>query len=69
MRILLQNGARVDQTYPVDGNTALHLSCKNGDVDSVKALLDHGASIYTLNKEQMDPIMIAEANKNHSREY
>ena len=46
MRILLQNGAKVNQVYPLDGNTALHIACKHGDVDSVKALIEYGADIY-----------------------
>ena len=44
MEILLKNGANVDHQNHF-GLTALMLGAQNGDLDSVKKLLLHGAEI------------------------
>jgi len=56
---LLETGANPDGV--VHGNTPLMLASKIGDVDVVKVLLEHGASVdnNSLNSERRTPLMVA----------
>jgi hypothetical protein len=47
------------------GNSAIHLSSKNGHVDIVKYLLDHGANVNCENKYGWTAFMYATTNRHY----
>jgi len=55
MRVLLENGAKVDFAG-FDRYTALHRACEFGRADSVALLLDYGADINVQNENDATPI-------------
>ena len=46
IEILINNGADVNIIEPVNGWTALHWICYNGDLDSIKLLMKNGAIVF-----------------------
>ena len=55
LAILFQNGIPIDEPL-VDGLTALHCSSFSGAAKSAKYLLDHEASVYALNSQDVTPL-------------
>jgi len=61
---LIEKGANLGQRLP-NSNTALHIATENGDLNSVKILVEAGfKDIDCLNKEKETPLMIAEKHMN-----
>ena len=48
-------GAKVNQPN-YDGRTALHLACSNGHLDTVKMLIQHGASVHVQDSFHQTPL-------------
>ncbi|MCY4012581.1 MAG: ankyrin repeat domain-containing protein [Gammaproteobacteria bacterium] len=44
-----------DRSYPMDGETALHRAARNGNVEGVSALLEHGADATALDSQGRTP--------------
>lgn len=63
VRLLLQHGAKINQTDG-DGNTPLLCAILNGRVDCVQALLEAGADTTIANKKKVTPLMGAAVNGN-----
>jgi ankyrin repeat protein len=58
--LLDQPGIDIDWRDPVSqGRTALHCACKNGHLEVVKLLVDHGASIEATDNNGMTPLLEA----------
>ena len=52
---LLEYGANINSTDPIDLETSLHKACRNGHEDIAKLLIQSGAEI-TLDKLGISPI-------------
>ena len=50
-------------------NTALHIACENGDLESVKILIQYGADIQQLNKDKETSLLVAERNVKPEGQY
>ena len=61
--VLLENDALVD-AVDKNNNTPLHHASKDGNVESITMLLDHGASISMRNKDGKNCLDIAAENFN-----
>jgi ankyrin repeat protein len=61
--LLLNSQANPDLQQPTTGFTALMFSCMGGDLDSVLALMNHGANSQIRNTEGMTASDIASANE------
>lgn len=48
-------GAKVNEAN-YGGRTALHLACSNGHLDTVKLLINHGASVNVLDSFHQTPL-------------
>ena len=55
LAILFQNGIFIDKPL-IEGLTALHCSSLSGAAKSAKYLLDHGASVHTLDSQGKTPL-------------
>lgn len=64
VKILIEHGADVNYQSNSDGYTSLHWAARKGDKQLAKMLLESGANIHTLNKENQIPAALAKAN-NH----
>ena len=53
---LLDNGASVDDEVNDFKSTALHFSCMNGHFELTKLLLQHGASVHKVNRNNLTPL-------------
>lgn len=58
---LLAGGADVNCTSPFSGDTALHMACKSGCLDSASLLLDAGARVDMRNNDGEQPIDVVRA--------
>ena len=50
LEILIKHGANVHCIEPINGWTALHWCCYNGDLDSVKLLIKYGSNFFLPSK-------------------
>lgn len=57
--LLSRPGVKVDQVYEKNGGTALHAASSRGHTETVKALVQGGASLTKLNKQSYTPLMVA----------
>ena len=51
VKYLVSQGADVNKAIPDTLNTALHIACLNGDLNTIQILADHGANLFAMNKE------------------
>lgn len=58
LHLLLRNGADAAAT-DARGNTAMHVAAFHGNLDSIEALIDAGASVAAKNHEGLVPVMLA----------
>lgn len=62
LRILLSHPKSVESividAQNKQGNTALHLACECDDVSGAFLLIDHGASVEILNKDELTPLQV-----------
>ena len=65
LKILIKAGANVQTTEPINGWTALHWCCFNGDIISSKTLVNNGANYLLPSKRGFFPIDLA-GKKSHS---
>ena len=65
IKILIRSGADIQSTEPINGWTALHWCCFNGDIISTKTLINNGANFFLPCKRGFFPIDLA-AKKSHS---
>ena len=59
IKILIKIGADIQCSEPINGWTALHWCCFNGDLLSAKSLIDSGANFFVPNKYGYFPIDLA----------
>lgn len=59
MKILIDHGANIHLTNPLNGNTALHLASYHNQREIIKLLLDNGADINVKNKHDEIPLHMA----------
>ena len=59
MAVLLKNGAFVNHASGELGRQAIHIAAQFGSLDSMKLLLDHGASIDCADENNHTPIVIS----------
>ena len=50
LKILIENKANIHYIEPINGWTALHWCCHNGDLSSVKLLISYGANFFIPSK-------------------
>lgn len=60
-KLILENGADVN-TQDHNGDTALHWTSTNGQLDYMKLLLEHGADLHVRNGDENTPIHVAMAD-------
>ena len=65
LKILIKAGADIQCTEPINGWTALHWCCFNGDIISTKTLINNGANFFLPCKKGFFPIDLA-AQRSHS---
>ena len=65
LKILIKAGANIQTTEPINGWTALHWCCFNGDIISTKTLINNGANFFLPSKRGYFPIDLA-AIRSHS---
>ena len=65
LKILIKAGANIQSTEPINGWTALHWCCYNGDIISTKTLISNGANFFLPSKRGFFPIDLA-AKKSHN---
>jgi ankyrin repeat protein len=62
--LLGQHGINIDFCDPkLEGRTALHWACKNGHLQVVKLLVEHGAAIEIADNEGMTPLLDAASSE------
>ena len=64
LKILIKAGANIQSMEPINGWTALHWCCYNGDIISTKTLINNGANFFLPSKRGFFPIDLA-AKKSH----
>lgn len=62
--ILLRRGANINQTFLKEARTCLSIAVFNGNVDSVKFLIDNNADVNLASKKDGSPIHIAALSDN-----
>ena len=65
LKILIKAGANIQSLEPINGWTALHWCCFNGDIISTKTLINNGANFFLPSKRGFFPIDLA-AKKSHN---
>ena len=65
LKILINHGANIQLTEPINGWTALHWCCFNGDIISTKTLINNGANFFLPCKRGFFPIDLA-GKRSHS---
>lgn len=65
IKLLLENGAKVNLAEPKHGNTALMFTAAKGNIDVMDALLAAGASVEKLNSYDVNAMDIALMNKQY----
>ena len=56
---LVEQGANLNEPSDYDGKTSLHIACGEGNVEIVKYLLLHGASVYVRDRRDRTPLFDA----------
>ncbi|CAG9939809.1 unnamed protein product [Clonostachys rosea f. rosea IK726] len=64
-KVLLDNGAMI--TADVEGNTPLHLSGHIGSLELAELLLEHGADVHALNRQNQTPLHCAAEEKDAAK--
>ena len=59
LKILIKAGANIQSLEPINGWTALHWCCFNGDIISTKTLINNGANFFLPSKRGFFPIDLA----------
>ena len=65
LKILIKAGADIQSTEPINGWTALHWCCFNGDILSAKTLIKSGANFFLPCKKGYFPIDLAGTKSNN----
>lgn len=69
VKALLDNCGNLDYQNPVTGNTALHYSVINSNIEIVRLLLNTNANIQLKNKDNKDAIQLAIDNNSNTEIY
>lgn len=64
VKLLIENGAKIDNRDKINNNTALMLACIKGNLKCVEILLENGASLNEIGNNGYTPFLMAVKSKN-----